>query len=392
MSIKPEACSMVIMANFYTGEYRVIRNIYAQETEKAASEKRFSRFVRRLAEIGFLHPEDAENYVSLVTRDFEAGLLEHKRMIMLSALRCRPAERYVWQNVRITMPNGITERTPWGFFCLKDMDEPFRGGRHGDAMSRYCKILKVNMEDDSVRIVKASSSEVEGLDWQGQTLTEWFRRFEERGGVHDADREAYRAFTDGTELRRCLFEQGKIPRLRYRRACGQGYERAEMEIVPSPIRDSHTALLYVRVLGESVAEGGRECISRASFTHDDGSGLLNGEYLREIMESCDGGERGSLGIVLICSHRTDDSVRMFSPVWIMKDHFGADKCYVLGEGVYAAVFTGCPRGRVEDCARTMRSRVSAIENPAITVSYAWDESPSSAADVLVAAGRNFDFE
>ena len=393
MSIMPEECSMVFMTNFYTGEYRTIRNIYAQETEQAAQEKRFSGFVRKLAEIGFLHPEDAKNYTRLVMRDFEEGKLENKRVVMLTALRCRPAESYIWQNVRVTMPNGVTEENPWGFFCLKDATKPFRGGSENEDMSRYCKILKVNMEDDSVQIIKASSSEVEGLDWQDATLTDWFRIFEENGGVHEADREAYRAFTDGNELRRRLFEHGETLRLCYRRAGAQGYERAEMELVPSRSKDSQSAMLYVRTLGEApVAESERECISRRSLTHDDGSGLWNGEHLREIIGQYDGGGRGPLGIVLICSRRTDDAVRMFSPVWIIKDHFGADKCFVLGEGVYAAVFTGCPRAKVESCARTLRSRVSAIENPVITVSYAWEESPASAADVLVKAGSNFDFK
>lgn len=393
MSIRPEKCSMVIMTNFYTGEYRIIRNIYAQETEKATREKRFSGFVRRLAEIGFLHPEDAETYTRLVMRDFKEGRLESKRMVMLTALRCRPAESYVRQNVRVTMPNGITEQTPWGFFCLKDATQPFRGGRAGDDMSRYCKILKVNMQDDSVQIVKVSSSEVEGLDWQGATLTEWFRIFEENGGVHEADRKAFRAFTDAEELCRTLFERGETASLRYRRACAHGYERAEMVLVPSPLRESQTAMLYVRTLGaEPAAAGVREGISRRNFTHDDDSGLWNGEHLRELIGQYDGGSRGSLGIVLICSRPVEDSARMFSPVWIIKDHFGADNCYVLGEGVYAAVFTGCPRAQVESCARALRSRVSVVENPVITVSYAWEEHPVSAADVLVEAGRNFGFE
>jgi len=113
--------------------------------------------------------------------------------------------------------------------------------------SSYKKILRVNLTDDSYKIVQMDINErtlEKGFD---DRISSWLRLFAETGNVHSGDKAIYLQRTSLQYLREFIKNSKKNFALYYRRKINDVYKYVMMEIIPSPEYTDQNQIVYLYV-------------------------------------------------------------------------------------------------------------------------------------------------
>lgn len=112
----------------------------------------------------------------------------------------------------------------------------------------YTKILKINITDDSYKIINMDTEEQTIEKGYSNKLSEWFDLFGKSGWVHPDDLEEYLKVTDLQYLKKYFLGKKTSLHLFYRRKYGELYKQVMMEIIPANdySDNNQTLFLYVK--------------------------------------------------------------------------------------------------------------------------------------------------
>ena len=97
----------------------------------------------------------------------------------------------------------------------------------------YTKILKVNLSEDTYKIVKVNKEEQTEDKGYKNSISEWLLDFAATGQVFSEDVNNYVKKTDISYLRRYFKNGNKVLSILYRRKIGDRFKQCLMEIIPS---------------------------------------------------------------------------------------------------------------------------------------------------------------
>lgn len=107
----------------------------------------------------------------------------------------------------------------------------------------YSDILKVNLSEDSVHVLKSGKFELEGVE----KLSSWLLYWVESGLVHVDDAERYRKYTQLLYLREYFNDNKKIYRIWFRILIEKEYKYVLLEIIASSEYSQTNQMVYLYV-------------------------------------------------------------------------------------------------------------------------------------------------
>lgn len=116
----------------------------------------------------------------------------------------------------------------------------------------YTKILKINITDDTYKIIQMNIAEQTAEKGFADKIFSWLYNFGKSGQVHPEDLVNYLKLTD-KDYMNCFFEKDKRNlNIFYRRKSSDGYRMTKMEMIPAEDyrRDNKNLYLYVKDIDE----------------------------------------------------------------------------------------------------------------------------------------------
>ena len=194
-----------------------------------------------------------------------------------------------WVTFAVIVPEGCCEENPWVAFGWReaDIDTILMVDSLSALYSIYHKILRINITNDTFRVIKYNDAAEEAVCGRAESITEWWRLFGENGFVHTDDLDEYRSFTDIERLREYFASNDARLSCRYRRKSGDEYRWAQMDIVKGTeySNDDQVLLLYVKdIHDEQLKEMDRRRQLLDQYSRDALTFLYNRHKFREDME------------------------------------------------------------------------------------------------------------
>lgn len=134
------------------------------------------------------------------------------------------------------------------YYLNKGVDRRGQQTAYAALCSSYEKILRVNLTDDSYRVIFMDEAERTKAAGFSSRLSAWLHDFGVSGYVHETDRSTYLAQTDLAFLRRKFAEGSKYHSVFYHRRLGNGFRAAMLELIPAEdyAPDCQCLYLYVK--------------------------------------------------------------------------------------------------------------------------------------------------
>jgi len=136
------------------------------------------------------------------------------------------------------------------YYQRQGVDRRGQQEAHKVLCSSYAKILQINLQEDTYRIVNITDGEQSDAAQNGNSLSRWLYAFGASGNVHEADVQEYQAKTSLSYLQE-YFRTNQAPYcIFYRRKYGDAYKRVMMEIIPANdyAEDNQNMFLYVKCI------------------------------------------------------------------------------------------------------------------------------------------------
>lgn len=130
----------------------------------------------------------------------------------------------------------------------KGIDRRGQQAAHTALLGLYTKILKIDITNDTYRIINMDTAEQSAEMGFDSTISGWFSGFGKSGQVHPDDLDGYLAKTDLQYLRDYFSQDKNLLSVFYRRKKGEDYEEVVMEMIPANdyTPDVQTLFLYVK--------------------------------------------------------------------------------------------------------------------------------------------------
>ncbi|MCQ2507018.1 MAG: GGDEF domain-containing protein [Lachnospiraceae bacterium] len=118
------------------------------------------------------------------------------------------------------------------YYKNKGVDRRGQQEAHKVLCDSYTKILKINLDNDSYRIVNMDNSEKSIEMGFSNSISKWLRAFGENGYVHEDDLEEYLKRTDTAYIKEYFESNHTSLHIFYRRKFGDVFKQVMMEIIP----------------------------------------------------------------------------------------------------------------------------------------------------------------
>lgn len=139
------------------------------------------------------------------------------------------------------------------YYRRKGVDRRGQQEAHTALCALYTKIVKINITDDTYKIINMNyaAGGTEDVTKLPHTISGWLTEFGNSGAVHSDDLEDYFAKTNIDYLRNYFKRNKKSLIVRYRRKCGRKYNNVMMEFIPTSeyTKDNQTLFMYVKNIG-----------------------------------------------------------------------------------------------------------------------------------------------
>ncbi len=129
----------------------------------------------------------------------------------------------------------------------KGIDRRGHQDAHKALCELYSKVLKVNITDDSYRIVKMDKTEQTKEKGFSDKISSWFLEFADKGQIHPDDLKTYLEKTDIQFMRDHFAGKNTSLSLMYRRKYGDEFRHVMMEIIPAEDYSDNEQNLYLYV-------------------------------------------------------------------------------------------------------------------------------------------------
>lgn len=135
-----------------------------------------------------------------------------------------------------------------GYYRRSGMDRRGQQAAHKALCEMYTKILKVNLTDDSYRIINMDLEEQDPEKGFANTFSEWCKGFAANGQVYPDDEKDFLAQTDIEYLKECFRGDRNSVVVAYRRMIKGVYKRVFLEMIPADdyTDERQTLFLYVK--------------------------------------------------------------------------------------------------------------------------------------------------
>lgn len=397
-------CLKVILIEPHTGAYEVVKSL-ADPTgaeERIAQEKNVFAYAERMADESLIHPDDVYRYL-VVLRGMMPGeegvscLTEGKRL--RRHLRYRIGNRYIWTSFEIIFPIGYPDKAKSCVFCIRRADDSVDNkdanlAEMADVVSEFDKVLKINIVDDSFKVIKLPAESL--VIPQDQHVSSWFKAFAAARRVHPDDMNVFNEFTNIDRMRSSFAESTDPQRCKYRRSVGDSWRWVVMSLVPAIeyTDDNKILMLYVRDMDDATqitAETHRHESKMAERDELTGLKTLR-ELENDISELESRGDIDGVGVLASSlnglaftianesAHAGDDRLREFAGM--LTDMFSAGRCYRINIDEFVVIYPDVSSAAFNRWAGLFRTKSRFTTPPTAAVGYAWDSKPESISDLL----------
>lgn len=134
------------------------------------------------------------------------------------------------------------------YYSQKGFDRKGIQAAYSALCSSYTKILKINITDDSYRIIQMDIAEQTVEKGFADKISTWLHNFGTSGQVHPDDLDSYLSSTDKESMNRYFDGEKKSLNIFYRRRSGNGFRMTKMELIPAEdySHDNKNLYLYVK--------------------------------------------------------------------------------------------------------------------------------------------------
>lgn len=142
------------------------------------------------------------------------------------------------------------------FYSQRGMDRRGVQMAYGAVCNSYIKILRVNLEQNSFKLIRMDEAEKSAAMGYSEKFSEWLKKFGNQGFVHADDLQEYLRLTDVEFLKQYFasYENGEKTnciKIFYRRKCGDQFAKTLMEIVAiEDNSENKEYFLYVKNIDE----------------------------------------------------------------------------------------------------------------------------------------------
>ena len=116
----------------------------------------------------------------------------------------------------------------------------------------FHRILKVNLTNDSHRMISVYRDEISKDKGYSGKISEWLINFAKLGFIHEEDKEGYIEFVNIDNLRKAFKNGNRYINARYRRKIGDAFRWVQLEVTKSSeySDDNQVVLMYTRDINE----------------------------------------------------------------------------------------------------------------------------------------------
>ncbi len=391
----------VAKVNIDTGEYRFIKKLETEAEKRCLQAATIDGYIRNIVENHLLHPDDVQLYQQYTDLKYLRDKIAMQKRRMVHSFRRRIGNEYVWLTFEIIVPKKFSPENPWVVFSWKEADSDVQVME--DAMGMlsaiFCKILRINLTEDTYEPIKVSGEEMEADQGFSPQISRWLRRFAECGNVHPEDREAYLSFIEQGHMSDHFRKSRKAMRCRYRRRTGNSFRWVTMMLLPS-VEYSDTdqiVMLYVQDIHDSyVAKLQHQKELEYYCNYDTLTGLRN-RYCYDTMCAAyrNGEKRFPVALAFADLNRLkyindhfghamgDEHIRSFAQ--LLREGFGDDFCYRVSGDEFMVVIQRIEEEAFSRKAQAFRERLQQQKDPVASIGFAWQEAPERIEDMLAQA-------
>ena len=239
--------------NLLTGEYKFLKKEENLTDDGYEDITNIYSYIKQQVEDKSVLLEHAEDYLRFSDPEYVQKRIFSGEKRVVQSYKRRTSEGYMWVTFGILAPEECSRENPWVVFMWREADSDTTTML--DALATlsaiYYKILKINLDDDSFEIIKASDEERMRYEHLAK-ISDWWRMFAEDGNIHPGDIDEYKAFTDIDSLRRTFTGSDITLSCRYRRKSNDGFRYAQMDLTPSIeyTEKNRVLILYVKDIHE----------------------------------------------------------------------------------------------------------------------------------------------
>lgn len=133
------------------------------------------------------------------------------------------------------------------YYSQKGIDRRGQQSAFSALCVSYTKILKINITDDSFRIIRMDMAEQTADKGYADTISAWLHDFGVSGQVHPDDLSVYLAQTDRESMLQFFDSHRRNLNIFYRRKSGEGWRQTKMEMIPAEDYSDDNKSLYLYV-------------------------------------------------------------------------------------------------------------------------------------------------
>lgn len=394
----------VVLISPRDGAYEVVKEIHDPSgvEQKLHEAKNIWDYAQMIADEWLIHPDDTTGYISALRRFIESrdrGKVDGRRFGR--RFRYKIAGKYIWTVFNVMYPIGSNRQNDNKcIFCIRRSDSRYDDldsvSDVPNLVANFIKVLKINIADDTFKVVKLPSGEFGDLP-ESDKLTDWFDMFAADKKIHPDDLEIYAEFTRLARIRESFAESASPQKCKYRRSVDGEYKWVVMELVPciEHAQDHPFVMLYVREMYD-VPEGKRQA-HRTELEDRDHRDRVTGLKDQISMNSDmleienDTNIRG-VGVLYASlntlSHTIgargavggDDLLRDFASQ--MTEMFRERTCYRVGVDEFAVMISDVNMNTFSVWGRDFRQRIKLETPPIASVGYAWESRPTSMVNLM----------
>lgn len=175
------------------------------------------------------------------------GELVDKLAVSLGYVKAKDIQGVSFHDVSVLADEKMYEDKA-AYYKRQGIDRRGQIEAHTALCNLYTKILKINITDDTYRIISMDVNEQTREKGFSNTISSWLIEFGKSGSVHPDDLEEYLSSVNLEYIRNYFLQDKNSLSVFYRRKYGDVYKNVMMEIIPAgDYTDSNQSLfLYVK--------------------------------------------------------------------------------------------------------------------------------------------------
>lgn len=391
----------VARVNMETGRYEFLKNLDTEEERICLEEPYFDNYIKKQAETGLIHRDDAKELWFYGKVSDLQGKLSNVDYNITRRFRYRLGSVYQWVSMEIVVPQDYGKEDAWIYFTWKLADKETCAIEDSlySLSEFFYRILKVNLTEDSYKEIKVFEPELEEGYVVPGNISTLLREFAEMGNVHPEDVEEYLRFANIVHLRNQFKSDKRHLRYRYRRKVGDKFQWVAMDFVPGEeyTEENQIVLMYIRDINDICEEEHQhQKLLEYYCYHDALTGLGNRTaYKQYYQEYEEGTSRTSVGVVFADAnnlkqvndkygHKAGDEYLKYIADLLIRQ-FGVEHCYRISGDEFVVIMEGIEEEQFHKHLAVIERILETQEVPAISMGSCFGAAVESVESLMIEA-------